>query len=107
MAKKDTKTKAAEKKARTLVKQSKKADKKEKKDKRKGKDLEDSDSDDQDLDTILEEYAKQVSCSEDSSYLQVGFCVLHQNLRLVYQCSRGVVCRLLLVRASTSVVPAI
>ena len=59
MGKKDTKTKAAEKKARTLAKQSKKADKKEKKDKRKGKD-EDSESEDEDLDTILKEYAEQV-----------------------------------------------
>ena len=60
MGKKDSKTKAAEKKARTIAKQSKKAGKKEKKDQRKGKDQDNSESEDEDLDTILEEYAKQV-----------------------------------------------
>ena len=59
MAKKDTKTKSAEKKARVAAKQTKKADKKEKKTKAKGS-ADDSDADDVDLEAVLEEYAKQV-----------------------------------------------
>ena len=58
MTKKDTKTKAAEKKARIAAKHSKKADKKEKKS--KGRKGDDSDAEDVDLEAVLEEYAKQV-----------------------------------------------
>ena len=59
MAKKDTKAKAAEKKARTAAKQTKKAAKTEKKVKTKGA-ADDSDAEDVDLEAVLEEYAKQV-----------------------------------------------
>lgn len=58
MAKKDRKTKTVEQKARTAAKQSKKAAQKEKKVKSKGGD--DSDADDVDIESVLEEYAKQV-----------------------------------------------
>jgi hypothetical protein len=59
MVKKDTKAKAAEKKARTAAKQDKKAKQKEKKVKTKGKE-DDSDAEDVDLEAVLAEYAKQV-----------------------------------------------
>lgn len=58
MAKKDKKSKMAEQKARVAAKQSKKAAQKEKKTKSKGND--DSDMEDVDLESVLEEYAKQV-----------------------------------------------
>lgn len=58
MAKKDKKSKDAEKKARAAAKQSKKTAQKEKKVKSKGAD--DSDAEDIDLESVLEEYAKQV-----------------------------------------------
>ena len=58
MAKKDKKLKDAEKKARVTAKQSKKTVQKEKKVKSKGAD--DSDAEDIDLESVLEEYAKQV-----------------------------------------------
>lgn len=58
MAKKDKKSKDAEKKARVAAKQSKKTAQKEKKVKPKGAD--DSDAEDVDLESLLEEYAKQV-----------------------------------------------
>lgn len=57
MAKKDKKSKDAEKKARVAAKQSKKTTQKEKKVKSKGAD--DSDAEDVDLESVLEEYAKQ------------------------------------------------
>ncbi|MCJ1384768.1 hypothetical protein MMC17_007886 [Xylographa soralifera] len=57
MVKKDKKSKTAEQKARVAAKQNKKAAQKEKKGKSKGN--EDSDADDVDLETVLEEYAKQ------------------------------------------------
>ncbi|KAF6240097.1 hypothetical protein HO173_001707 [Letharia columbiana] len=57
MAKKDKKSKDAEKKARVAAKQSKKTAQKEKKVKPKGAD--DSDAEDVDLESLLEEYAKQ------------------------------------------------
>ncbi|MCJ1309016.1 hypothetical protein MMC25_002671 [Agyrium rufum] len=57
MAKKDKKSKTAEQKARVAAKQSKKASQKEKKVKAKGND--DSDAEDVDLESVLEEYAKQ------------------------------------------------
>lgn len=63
MAKKDVKSKAAEKKARVAAKQSKKAVQKEKKGKSKPAD--DSDADDVDIETVLEEYAKQVRLWEE------------------------------------------
>lgn len=58
MAKKDKKSKDAEKKARVAAKQNKKTAQKEKKVKSKGAD--DSDAEDVDLESVLEEYAKQV-----------------------------------------------
>ena len=57
MVKKDKKSKVAEQKARVAAKQNKKAAQKEKKGKSKGND--DSDADDVDLESVLEEYAKQ------------------------------------------------
>jgi hypothetical protein len=60
MAKKDKKSKAAEKKTRVAQKQEKKATQKEKKLKVKGKGNEDdSDAEDVDLDAVLAEYARQ------------------------------------------------
>ena len=59
MVKKDKKSKTAEQKARVAAKQSKKAAQKEKKGKSKGND--DSDAEDVDIESVLEEYAKQVS----------------------------------------------
>ena len=58
MAKKDKKTKDADKKARVAAKQNKKAAQKDKKVKSKGAD--DSDAEEVDLESVLEEYAKQV-----------------------------------------------
>ena len=58
MAKKGKKVKDAEKKARVIAKQSKKTAQKDKKVKSKGAD--DSDAEDIDLESVLEEYAKQV-----------------------------------------------
>ncbi|KAL9120304.1 MAG: hypothetical protein Q9187_003141 [Circinaria calcarea] len=58
MAKKDKKSKTAEQKARVAAKQTKKATQKERKVKSKGG-KEDSDADDVDLESVLEEYAKQ------------------------------------------------
>lgn len=58
MAKKDKISKEAEKKARVAAKQSKKIARNEKKFKSKGAD--DSDAEDVDLESVLEEYAKQV-----------------------------------------------
>lgn len=58
MGQKDKKAKAAEKKARVAAKQSSKAAKKEKKSKTKGN--VDSDAEDEDLESVLEQYAKQV-----------------------------------------------
>ena len=57
MVKKDKKSKSAEQKARIVSKQSKKAAQKVKKAKSKGND--DSDADDVDLESVLEDYAKQ------------------------------------------------
>ena len=61
MAKKDKKTKDADKKARVAAKQNKKAAQKDKKVKSKGAD--DSDAEEVDLESVLEEYAKQVGSS--------------------------------------------
>ena len=58
MAKKDKKSRTTEQKARVASKQSKKAAQKEKKNKSKSAD--DSDADDIDLESVLQEYAKQV-----------------------------------------------
>ena len=69
MVKKDKKSKTAEQKARVTAKQSKKATQKEKKARSKGN--EDSDAEDVDLESVLQEYAKQVcllpscTCSEE------------------------------------------
>ena len=61
MVKKDKKSKDAEKKARVAAKQSKKTAQKQKKVKSKGTD--DSDVENIDLESVLEEYAKQVEIS--------------------------------------------
>lgn len=58
MGKKDKKSKTAEQKARVAAKQSKKAAHKDKKVRAKGG--VDSDGEDVDLESVLEEYAKQV-----------------------------------------------
>lgn len=58
MAKKDKKSKVAEKRARVAAKTSKKTAQKAKKNSKKNAD--DSESDDQDIDAILEEYEKKV-----------------------------------------------
>lgn len=69
MAKKDKKSKDAEKKARVAAKQSKKTAQKEKKVRSKGAD--DSDAEDIDLESVLEEYAKQVSNSRFQGILEM------------------------------------
>ena len=66
MAKKGKKIKDAEKKARVTAKQTKKTAQKEQKAKSKGAD--DSDAEDIDLESVLEEYAKQVG-NGPSKYL--------------------------------------
>ena len=73
MGKKDKKSKTAEQKARIAAKQSKKATQKEKKAKSKGAD--DSDAEDVDLESVLEEYAKQVcrSCYFSPKWLQATY----------------------------------
>lgn len=58
MGKKEKKSKTVEQKARVAARQTKRAAQKDKKVKAKGGD--DSDKEDVDLDTVLEEYAKQV-----------------------------------------------
>ena len=58
MAKKDKKSKNVEQKARVAAKQSKKAAQKAKKVRSKGND--DSDAEEVDLESVLQEYAKQV-----------------------------------------------
>lgn len=58
MGKKDKKSKTAEQKARVAAKQSKKAAHKDKKARAKGGD--DSEGEDVDLESVLEDYAKQV-----------------------------------------------
>ena len=65
MAKKDKKSKDADKKARVAAKQSKKTAQKEKKVKSKA--VDDSDAEEVDLDSVLEEYAKQVGLSRHSA----------------------------------------
>ena len=77
MTKKDKKSKDAEKKARVAAKQSKKTAQKEKKVKSKGADG--SDSEDVDLESVLEEYAKQVGnilskASRNGSKLPISSC---------------------------------
>ena len=59
MGQKDKKAKAAEKKARVAAKENKKAVKKEKKGKTRGKEGSDAEGD-EDLETVLEDYAKKV-----------------------------------------------
>ncbi len=66
MGKKDKKSKTAEQKARVAAKQSKKAAQKEKK--VKSQKTDDSDAEDVDLESVLEEYAKNVG--------QAAFCLL-------------------------------
>jgi len=58
MVKKDKKSKTVEQKARVAAKQTKKAAQKERRVKSKG--ANDSDADDVDLESVLEEYSKQV-----------------------------------------------
>jgi hypothetical protein len=59
MVKKDKKSKMVEQKARVAAKQSKKTAQKEKRTKSKGNN-DDSDMEDVDIESVLEEYAKQV-----------------------------------------------
>ena len=66
MGKKDKKSKTPEQKARVAAKQRQKATQKEKKAKSKGGD--DSDAEDVDLESVLEEYAKQVGRPVPSPY---------------------------------------
>ena len=79
MAKKDKKSKTAEQKARVAAKQNKKAAQKEKKVKSKGAD--DSDADDIDLESVLEEYAKQVQKRFHTSGTS-NLILLHRHVRL-------------------------
>ena len=62
MGKKDKKSKTAEQKARVAAKQNKKASQKEKK--AKSKNADDSDAEDVDLESVLEEYARNVGQAE-------------------------------------------
>lgn len=64
MGRKEKKSKTVEQKARVTARQSKRAAQKDKKVKAKGGD--DSDKEDIDLETVLEDYAKQV-CHMDHS----------------------------------------
>lgn len=77
MVKKDKKSKIAEQKARVAAKQNKKAAQKEKKVKTKGAD--DSDVENIDLESVLEDYEKQVnevlSCRRKSSYAAYSSCL--------------------------------
>ena len=70
MAKKGKKVKEAEKKARVTAKQTKKTAQKEKKAKSKGAD--DSDAEDIDLESVLEEYAKQVGNGPSKMFFDFG-----------------------------------
>lgn len=93
MAKKDKKSKTAEQKARVAAKQSKKSAQKEKKSKSRAN--EDSDMDDVDLESVLEEYARQVFgplsiiCSLEilrswifHNFLQLKYKLLHEAYRI-------------------------
>ena len=70
MVKKDKKSKTAEQKARVAAKQSKKAAQKEKKVKFKRNG--DSDAEDVDLESVLQEYAKQVCLLRSCTYPYQG-----------------------------------
>ena len=69
MGKKEKKSKTAEQKARVAARQSKRAAQKDKKVKAKGGD--DSDKEDIDLETVLEDYAKQVCLMDYSQHLKL------------------------------------
>ncbi len=69
MGKKDKKSKTAEQKARVAAKQTKKVAQKDKK--MKTKVSEDSDADDVDLESVLEEYARKVSCHSCYNYNRI------------------------------------
>ena len=77
MGKKDKKSKDAEQKARVAAKQSKKAAQKERKGKVKAGD--DSDADDDDLDAVLEEYARKVS--DIGTWVEIILQALHSHSR--------------------------
>lgn len=64
MGKKEKKSRTVEQKARVAARQSKRAAQKDKKVKAKGGD--DSDKEDIDLETVLEDYAKQVCLTDPS-----------------------------------------
>lgn len=84
MPKKDAKSKAVEKKAAKSARQAKKTDKKDKKVKSKSKDDDGSDEE-VDLEAVLAEYAKQVSCSFISrSDIPRRFCI-HEDLDEIKQ----------------------
>jgi uncharacterized protein (DUF3084 family) len=67
MGKKEKKSKTAEQKARVAARQNKRATQKDKKLKSKAAD--DSDGEDVDLESVLEDYAKQVCCMGFSQLL--------------------------------------
>lgn len=72
MGKKEKKSKSAEQKARVAARQSKRAAQKEKKVKAKGGD--DSDREEVDLETVLEDYAKQVCLTDYSQLCKLFRC---------------------------------
>ena len=85
MGKKDKKSKTIEQRARVAARQTKKAAQKENKVKLKGTD--DSDAEDVDLESVLEEYAKQVgrarlaSCRHDYKPLTTSASTISQGYR--------------------------
>ena len=84
MAKKDKKSKAAEKKARVALKESKKAAQRDKKVKTKG--LNDSEGEDVDLESVLEEYARKVALFCFSDILLAALILLKSHF-LTWCCS--------------------
>lgn len=89
MAKKDKKSKTVEQKARVASKQNKKAAQKEKKVKSKGSN-EDSDADDVDLESILEEYVKQVRAISSKTLLgRMGSAMQYSKRRVFILTVRG------------------
>lgn len=69
MGKKEKKSKTAEQKARVAARQTKRAAQKDKKVKAKGGD--DSDQEEIDLETVLEDYAKQVCLLDYSQHFKL------------------------------------
>jgi hypothetical protein len=73
MAKRDKKSKNADQKARAAAKLAKHSAQKEKK--LKAKQNEDSDMEDVDIESVLEQYAKEVCGSEDQPFMLPDFTV--------------------------------